>query len=58
MKELYGYLFHFNHHRGLWAAFKRDDREKYFNNSNRSEEDGIIYSKNIQDLIEFITIKK
>lgn len=56
MKELYDWLFHFNHHTGKWAAFKRDDREKYFNTGhNRERENGILFADDLKDLINFIT---
>jgi len=57
MEKLYNYLFHYSHLTGEWAAFPRDLREKYFNNRDRSKESGIIYSKDIKSLIEFLTVK-
>lgn len=31
MNILYDYLFHFNPYTKEWNAFKREDKEKYFN---------------------------
>lgn len=31
MDNLYGWLFHYNHHEGTWAAFKREHIGEYFN---------------------------
>lgn len=59
MEKLYNYLFHFNYTTNLWAAFKREDKNKYFNQGgDRSKEHGIIYSKNITDITDFIINKK
>jgi len=32
-KELYNYIFHFNHHTQLWYAIPRDDYREYWNKS-------------------------
>lgn len=31
MDNLYGWLFHFNHHEKSWAAFRREHISEYFN---------------------------
>lgn len=51
---LYDYLFHYNPYTELWTAFKREDKENYFNGDNPRKED-MISCKNIQDLIRYIT---
>jgi hypothetical protein len=28
---LYNWMFHYNHHTGLWSAFHRDDHSAYWN---------------------------
>lgn len=51
--NLYGYLFHFNHHTNRWAAFKREDKDIYFNNM-RVDSGKVIYSNKIEDLISYL----
>lgn len=46
----YDYLFHFNHHTGLWNAFPRDKMKDYFNGTYRKE-DGLLSEKHINLLI-------
>lgn len=46
----YDYLFHFNHHTGLWNAFPRDKMKDYFNGTYKKE-DGLLSAKHINLLI-------
>ena len=49
---LYDYLFHYNPHTELWSAFKREDKESYFNGEKPRTE--ILKAKDIRTLIGFI----
>lgn len=51
--EHYDYLFHFNHHTGLWNAFPRGKMKDYFNGTYKKE-DGLLSSKHINMLILLI----
>lgn len=53
--KLYNYMFHFNHHTGRWAAFKREDQQRYFNNYERHAQTGIIYAERFEDIVDFLT---
>ena len=50
---LYDYIFHYNPYTELWSAFKKEDKENYFNGEAPRNE--IIKAKKIQDLISWIT---
>ena len=50
---LYDYIFHYNPYTELWAAFKKEDKENYFNGDKPRNE--IIKCKKIQDLVSWIT---
>ena len=52
MEKLYDYLFHYNHYEELWYAFKRENKEKYFNGQLTS--DDYIKNKDVMTLIKFI----
>lgn len=55
-KKLYDYMFHYNYHTGYWATFKRSDKDKYFNSGgDRSKQDGILFAKDVNILIDFIS---
>lgn len=56
MENLYDWLFHYNPYEELWSAFKRENKEKYFNGQLRSDE--LCKAKSIDVLIEFIAKKK
>ena len=51
-EELYSYLFHYNHHTGLWSAIPREKVNEYWNNNKTK---GVLKSKDIKTLIELIT---
>jgi hypothetical protein len=53
--DLYDYLFHYNKYTKYWNAFKRENKEKYFNGQLKEEE--ILKSKNIMHLINYIKTK-
>lgn len=55
--RLYNYLFHYNHHTKRWAAFKRDDQHRYFNDYERHAKAGIIYAERFEDIVDFLTKK-
>ena len=50
MDKLYDWLFHFNPYKGFWYAFKREDKEKYFN----GELKNVLHNVKITELINFI----
>lgn len=52
--KLYGYIFHFNHMTGKWAAIPRGKERDYFNNLNGRINTGILYSENIDTLLKFL----
>ena len=49
---MYDYLFHYNPHTELWSAFKREDKEAYFNGEKPRTE--ILKAKDIKTLMGFI----
>lgn len=53
MDNLYDWYFHFNHYTGYWNAVKRDKTTEYMNGTLKP--DDILKSKNIKDLINYIT---
>ena len=56
MNELYYYLFHYNSFTGYWNAFKREDKEKYFNG--QLKEDLVLKNKDIMVLINYLRSTK
>lgn len=56
MEELYNWLFHYNHYEGLWSAFRREDKVKYFNGELAS--DKYCRAKTVDVLVEFIIKSK
>lgn len=56
MKSLYDWLFHYNHHVGLWAAFRREDKEFYFNSMapKPSNNGKIYYNTKFETLVDLI----
>lgn len=34
--KLYNWLFHYNHYKGVWSAFHRDEAAKYFNGMSKN----------------------
>jgi|TARA_R110000868_G_scaffold21878_1_gene90521 hypothetical protein len=50
-EELYSYLFHYNHHTGLWSAIPREKHDEYWNDAKSK---GILRSKSIGTLITLI----
>lgn len=53
MKEtMYDWLFHYNPYMEIWSAFKRENKEKYFNGELSEKE--VIKSKKILDLVDYI----
>jgi hypothetical protein len=52
LNKLYDYLFHYNSFESTWYAFKRDDKEKYFNGE--LNKNNLLKSKEIKTLLEVI----
>jgi hypothetical protein len=52
MEVLYGWLFHYNPYTQVWSAFRREDKEKYFNGELLDYQ--YHQSKKIMDLIGFV----
>jgi hypothetical protein len=52
LNKLYDYLFHYNSFESTWYAFKRDEKEKYFNGE--LDKDTILKAKNIKVLLDVI----
>jgi len=52
LDKLYDYLFHYNSFESTWYAFKRDDKEKYFNGE--LDKNNLLKSKEIKTLLEVI----
>ncbi len=52
LDNLYDYLFHYNSFESTWYAFKRDDKEKYFNGE--LNKNNLLKSKEIKTLLEVI----
>lgn len=55
MDKLYDYLFHYNPYEEIWYAFKRGDKEKYFNGE--VDKSKLLKAKNIKVLLDVITKK-
>jgi len=53
LDKLYDYLFHYNSFESTWYAFKRDDKEKYFNGE--LDKDTILKARNIKVLLDVIS---
>lgn len=49
----YEWLFHYNPHTEVWSAFKRNQKEKYFNGE--LDKDDMYQSKKITVLLEFMS---
>jgi hypothetical protein len=56
MNILYDYLFHFNPYTKEWNAFKREDKEKYFNGEQTSNE--ILRAKTFNVLLGYLRTQK
>jgi hypothetical protein len=52
LDNLYNFLFHYNSFESTWYAFKRDDKEKYFNGE--LDKNKLLKSKEIKTLLEVI----
>ncbi len=52
MDTLYSYMFHYNHHTKLWAAFHREDYSAYWNKT--ENEHNIYFHTDIDELIKMI----
>ena len=59
MNNLYDYLFHYNHHTGLWAAFTREQYRDYFTTVGMSHKEGssILFAADIKTLTGYIDDK-
>jgi hypothetical protein len=53
LNKLYDYLFHYNSFESTWYAFKRDEKEKYFNGE--LNKDTILKARNIKVLLDVIS---
>jgi len=56
MNILYDYLFHFNPYTKEWNAFKREDKEKYFNGEITSSE--VLKAKKFNVLLDYLRLEK
>lgn len=52
--EHYDYLFHYNHYNGTWNAFRRSQKEAYFNGGLKDEEK--ISSPNFSLVLDTVAI--
>ena len=55
MDKLYDYLFHYNPYEEAWYAFKREEKEKYFNGE--LDKKKLLKAKDIKILLEVIVKK-
>lgn len=55
--KLYGYLFHFNSHRGQWAAIPRGKEAEYFNDMTGRVITGVLYATDVNILVDFLATK-
>lgn len=53
LNKLYDYLFHYNSFEGTWYAFKRDEKEKYFNGE--LDKNKLLRAKEIKVLLDVIS---
>jgi len=53
---MYEWLFHYNPYEKLWAAFKREDKEKYFNGE--LAESNYCRAKEFEILVDYILKSK
>jgi len=53
LNKLYDYLFHYNSFEGTWYAFKRDEKEKYFNGELNKNK--LLKAKEIKVLLDVIS---
>jgi len=53
MKEIYNYVFHYNHHEELWWAIPRESYLDYWN----GEKHECLFALTIKDLIDIIQDK-
>lgn len=51
---LYDWVFHFNHHTGLWYGFLREHYNNYFNGMGK---DNYLYASSMDKLIKLIKEK-
>lgn len=56
MENLYDYLFHYNPYKKAWFAFRREDKEAYFNGE--LPESKLLKSKDIKTLVGYISKDK
>lgn len=52
MENLYDYVFHYNHLKGVWSAIPRDKQNEYWNNIKC---ESILQSKDFNVLFELIS---
>lgn len=53
LDKLYDYLFHYNSFESTWYAFKRDEKEKYFNGE--LDKNKMLKAKEVKVLLEVIS---
>jgi hypothetical protein len=53
LNKLYDYLFHYNSFESTWYAFKRDEKEKYFNGE--LDKNKMLKAKDVKVLLEVIS---
>jgi len=52
MEAIYDWLFHYNPYTEVWAAFKKNDKDRYMNG--QLSKDDMYQSKKITVLLEFM----
>ena len=52
LNKLYDYLFHYNSFEKTWYAFKRDEKEKYFNGE--LDKDKLLKAEKIQVILDVL----
>jgi hypothetical protein len=58
MEKLYNYIFHYNSHKEQWAAIPRGKEADYFNDMTGRVTTGILFAKDIDILVDFLSTKK
>ena len=56
MNNLYNWLFHYNPHTSLWAAYSREDHTGYWNGT--IKKDNVYYHADFQELVKILNTTK
>lgn len=54
--QVHNWMFHYNPYQKVWSAFKREDKEKYFNGELPKSD--MLQSKDVNVLLEFLVKTK